>query len=71
MRPPGPLEIVLIIVILIIIFGGGKLPQVTEFIGKGVGKGVSFLRGKKRDKPEADNQNTATRKKKKVIRKLD
>jgi len=70
MRPPGPLEIVLIIVILVIIFGVGKLPQVTEFIGKGVGKGVSFLRGKKKDAPGPEDPKPATRKKK-VIRKLD
>lgn len=70
MRPPGPLEIVLIIVILIIIFGVGKLPQVTEFIGKGVGKGVSFLRGKKKDTSAPADPKPATRKKK-VIRKLE
>ena len=70
MRPPGPLEIVLIIVILVIIFGVGKLPQVTEFIGKGIGKGVGFLKGKKGDQEQAGEDTTTTRKKK-VIRKLD
>ena len=70
MRPPGPLEIVLIIVILVIIFGVGKLPQVTEFIGKGIGKGASFLRGKKKDAPGPEEPKP-TIKKKKVIRKLD
>jgi len=70
MRPPGPLEIVLIIVILVIIFGVGKLPQVTEFIGKGIGKGVGFLRGKKGNQDQAGEEKRATRKKK-VIRKLD
>jgi sec-independent protein translocase protein TatA len=35
MRPPGPLEIILILVIVFIIFGAGKLPQIFEFVGKG------------------------------------
>lgn len=36
MRPPGPLEIVLILVIILIIFGAGKLPQIFEMAGKGL-----------------------------------
>ncbi len=36
MRPPGPLEIILILVIIFIIFGAGKLPQIFEFVGKGL-----------------------------------
>ena len=70
MRPPGPLEIVLIIVILVIIFGVGKLPQVTEFIGKGIGKGVAALRGIRNKQNQNDEDKPAV-KKKKVIRKLD
>ncbi len=70
MRPPGPLEIVLIILILVIIFGVGKLPQVTEFVGKNVGKGVAVLRGKKNKQNQTDDEKPAV-KKKKVIRKLD
>ena len=70
MRPPGPLEIVLIILILVIIFGVGKLPQVTEFVGKGVGKGVAALRCLK-NKPGQNDEEKPAVKKKKVIRKLD
>ncbi len=70
MRPPGPLEIILIIAILVIIFGVGKLPQVSEFVGKGVGKGVSLLRGDKK-KESADEEGQPPVKKKKVIKKLD
>ena len=70
MRPPGPLEIVLIIVVLFIIFGVGKLPQVTEFFGNTVGKGIAKLRGKKSSNSSNSQQDTQTRKKK-VIRKLE
>jgi len=44
MRPPGIIEIILILVIVFIIFGAGKLPQIFEFVGKG----VRALRGGKR-----------------------
>ena len=70
MRPPGPLEIILIITILVIVFGVGRLPQVSEFIGKGVGKGVSLLRGDKA-KDSQDEEAQPVAKKKKVIKKLD
>ncbi len=39
----GPLEIGIILVIVLIIFGVGKLPQVSEAIGKGL---RSLRRGK-------------------------
>ena len=58
MRPPGPLEIVLIIVVLFIIFGVGKLPQVTEFFGNTVGKGIAKLRGKKSSNSSNSQQDT-------------
>lgn len=32
----GPLEIVIILVIIVMIFGVGKLPQVTESLGRGL-----------------------------------
>ena len=35
-RPPGPMELVVILVIVLIIFGAGKLPQVAGSIGKGI-----------------------------------
>lgn len=35
-RPPGPMELVIILVIILIIFGAGKLPQVAGSIGKGI-----------------------------------
>ncbi len=70
MRPPGPLEIVLIIVVLLIVFGVGKLPQVSEFFGNTVGKGVAKLRGKKSTSSDSQ-EDTQTKKRKKVIRKLE
>lgn len=35
-RPPGPMELVVILIIVLIIFGAGKLPQVAGSIGKGI-----------------------------------
>jgi len=58
MRPPGPLEIVLILVIILIIFGAGKLPQIFEMAGKG----LRALRGGKKTEEES----TAKSRKKKV-----
>jgi len=33
---PGPLELILILLIAILIFGGRKIPQIMEGIGKGI-----------------------------------
>jgi Sec-independent protein translocase protein TatA len=71
MRPPGPMEIGLVVLIILIVFGAGKLPQVTEFIGKGTGKVVSVLRGKKGNVTEEGNGQKVVKKKKKVIKELD
>jgi sec-independent protein translocase protein TatA len=66
MRPPGPLEIGLIIVIILIVFGAGKLPQIFEFVGKG----LRSLRGEKKseatkDTEEAEEKKTTRKKRKK------
>lgn len=71
MRPPGPLEIGLVVLIILIVFGVGKLPQVTEFVGKGAGKVASVFRKKKAENTEDGSSDTAVKKKKKVIKKLD
>lgn len=42
----GPLEIVIILVIIVMIFGVGKLPQVTESLGRGL---RSLRRGRSGD----------------------
>ena len=60
MRPPGPLEIILILVIILIIFGAGKLPQIFE----AAGKGLRALRGGK--KSEGDEEAVKESSKKKV-----
>jgi sec-independent protein translocase protein TatA len=60
----GIVEIILILVIVLIIFGAGKLPQIFEFVGKGV---RSFRGG---GKSGGDN-NEELRKKRRVVRKLD
>ena len=63
MRPPGPLEIILILVIILIIFGAGKLPQIFEMAGKG----LRALRGGKKsggDEEKAEEKGS----KKKVAR---
>ncbi|MDD2252013.1 MAG: twin-arginine translocase TatA/TatE family subunit [Dehalococcoidales bacterium] len=70
MRPPGPLEIGLVVLIILIVFGVGKLPQVTEAVGKGAGKLASVFRRKKAGGAEDDDTKTV-KKKKKVIKKLD
>ncbi len=57
MRPPGPLEIGLILVIILIIFGAGKLPQIFEFVGKG----LRSLRGGKKSE-EAEEVKTTKKK---------
>jgi len=63
MRPPGPLEIILILVIILIIFGAGKLPQIFEMAGKG----LRALRGGK--KSEGDGEKAEEKgSKKKVAR---
>lgn len=71
MRPPGPLEIGLVVLIILVVFGVGKLPQVTEFFGKGAGKVVSVFRGKKGKKAGEDSDQKVVKKKKKVIKELD
>jgi sec-independent protein translocase protein TatA len=63
MRPPGPLEIVLIIVIVLIIFGAGKLPQIFEMAGKG----IRALRGGKKSEEAEPKKITQRRKKKKSV----
>ncbi|UCG53992.1 MAG: twin-arginine translocase TatA/TatE family subunit [Dehalococcoidia bacterium] len=52
MRPPGPLEIILILVIIFIIFGAGKLPQIFEFVGKG----FRALRGSRKDEDDEEEK---------------
>lgn len=47
----GPLEIGIILVIIFIVFGVGKLPQVSEAIGRGLS---SLRRGKGDDKDSED-----------------
>jgi len=64
MRPPGPLEIVLIIVIVLIIFGAGKLPQIFEMAGKG----LRALRGGKKSDEVEEVKATQKSKKKKTVR---
>jgi len=63
LRPPGPLEIGLILVIILIIFGAGKLPQIFEFVGKG----LRSLRGGKKSE-EAEEVKTTKKSKKKAAR---
>ncbi len=60
----GVVEIILILIIIFIIFGAGKLPQIIEFVGKG----VRSLRGGGKSNRDDDE---GPRKKRKVIRKLD
>ncbi|MDD4635242.1 MAG: twin-arginine translocase TatA/TatE family subunit [Dehalococcoidales bacterium] len=71
MRPPGPLEIGLVVLIILIVFGVGKLPQVTEFVGKSTGKVVSLFRRKKGEEADDDSSQKVAKKKKKVIKELD
>ena len=47
----GPLEIGIILVIIFIVFGVGKLPQVSEAIGRGLS---SLRRGKGDDNDSED-----------------
>ena len=61
----GPIEIILILTIIVIIFGVGRLPQVSEFIGRG----LRSLRGRKDDSDSGDRE--AVRDEVKVIRKLE
>ncbi len=61
----GPIEIILILTIIVIIFGVGRLPQVSEFIGRG----LRSLRGRKDDSGSEDRE--AVRDEVKVIRKLE
>jgi sec-independent protein translocase protein TatA len=63
MRPPGPLEIILILAIILIIFGAGKLPQIFEMAGKG----LRSLRGGKKDEDDEGEQAVKKSTKKKVI----
>lgn len=60
----GPLEIGIILVIILIVFGVGKLPQVSESIGRGLS---SLRRGRSDDK---DSEDTAPDRPK-LITKLD
>jgi sec-independent protein translocase protein TatA len=60
----GPLELGIILVIVLIVFGAGKLPQVSEALGKGLS---SLRRGKGDDK---DGKETAPDRPK-LITKLD
>jgi sec-independent protein translocase protein TatA len=71
MRPPSPLELGLIVLVILIVFGVGKLPQVTELLGKGAGKVVSTFRRKREEGDEEDSEEEVVKKKKKVIKKLD
>lgn len=64
MRPPGPLEIVLILVIILIIFGAGKLPQIFEMAGKG----LRALRGGKKSEGEGEEVVVKKSKRKKAAR---
>jgi len=64
MRPPGPLEIVLILVIILIIFGAGKLPQIFEMAGKG----LRALRGGKKNGDEEEEKAVKKSSKKKASR---
>lgn len=61
----GPIEIVIILTIIVIIFGVGKLPQISESIGRG----LRSLRGRKDDSGSEDRE--AVRDEVKVIRKLE
>ena len=61
MRPPGPLEIGLIVVIVLIVFGAGKLPQIFEFVGKG----LRSLRGEKKSEADEGAEKVKTTKKSK------
>ena len=61
----GPLEVIIILVIVIMIFGVGKLPQVTESLGRGL---RSLRRGSSGD---FDEDKPARESKVKVIRKLE
>jgi sec-independent protein translocase protein TatA len=74
MRPPSPMEIGLIVLIILVVFGVGKLPQVTELLGKGAGKVVSVFHRKRKEEDEDDSEQEEVvkkKKKKKVIKKLD
>ena len=64
MRPPGPLEIILILVIILIIFGAGKLPQIFEMAGKG----LRALRGGKKSEGDGEGKAAGKSSKKKVSR---
>jgi sec-independent protein translocase protein TatA len=60
----GPLEFGIILVIVLIVFGVGKLPQVSEALGKGLS---SLRRGKNGDK----NSEEIAPDKPKLITRLD
>lgn len=60
----GPIEIGIILVIVLIIFGVGRLPQVSEAIGKGF---ASLRRGKSKDTSSQEETVSKT----KVITKLE
>ena len=59
----GPLEIVIILVIIVMIFGVGKLPQVTESLGRGL---RSLRQGRSGDSEEGKRASEI-----KVISKLE
>ena len=47
---PGPLELIVILLIAILIFGGKKIPQIME----GVGKGIKSFKKSVREPDEID-----------------
>ena len=48
----GPWEIVIILVVVLLLFGGRKIPELMEGLGKGV---KSFKKGMKEVEGEIDN----------------
>jgi sec-independent protein translocase protein TatA len=56
----GPTEIILILAVVLLLFGGKKIPELMNGIGKGV---KSFKNGMKDDEPDTKtdaNSNTNT-----------
>jgi sec-independent protein translocase protein TatA len=48
---PGPLELIVILLIAILIFGGKKIPQIMEGVGKGIKSFKKAMEGQEETPP--------------------
>ncbi len=48
---PGPLELIVILLIAVLIFGGKKIPQIMEGVGKGIKSFKKAMEGQEEAPP--------------------